>query len=248
MLSRISSFSGPTGKLFKLNSNIISFTTDGLKLAYSPNNGNSTTWYDIKGTNNATITGSPTYSSTGYTFNGSTQYGRIPSTSGVTDFTNADTYTVEIWFKPSSGQPNPAEAELLEKWNQFNESRYPYVFRYNENLTSMNVAVYDGSNYKNIVTSGFTTNNWYQIVGVFDFNTDIMSVYKNGTLSSTVSLVGVGQVSNTSPVGIAHRVTPAGGAEILFKGSVGIIRMYNSALSATDVLTNFNANRSIYGI
>jgi len=224
------------------------FVTNNLKLAYSPDNGNSSTWYDIKGTNNVTLTGSPTYSTTGYTFNGTNQYGKIPSVNSVTNFTNADTYTVEIWLKPSSGQANSAEAEVLEKWNQNNESRYPYVFRYNENATSMNVAVFDGSNFRNIVASGFTTNTWHQIVGVFDFVTDVMSIYKNGILSSTASLVGIGQVSNTSPVGIGCRVKTDGTGEIFFKGSVGIIRMYDSALSASDVLTNFNANRNIYGI
>ena len=75
-----------------------------------------------------------------------------------------------------------------------------------------------------------------------------MSVYKNGSLSGTASLVGVGQVSNASPVGIAHRINPSGAAEIMFTGSIGLIRMYNSALSASDVSKNFEANRGTYGI
>ena len=225
------------------------FVIDNIKTSLLPSNATSnTTWSTSTGTFSATMVGSPSYNSLGYTLNGSTQYGKIPSAAGITDFTNADTYTVEIWFNPSTGQPNPAEAELLEKWNQFNQSRYPYVFRYNQNLTSMNVAVYDGTNYVNIVTSGFTTNTWHQIVGVFNFTTDVMSVYRNGVLGSTASLVSVGQVSNTSPVGIGCRLKTDGTGEIFFKGSIGIIRMYNSALSASDISKNFEANRSTYGI
>jgi hypothetical protein len=62
-------------------------------------------------------------------------------------------------------------------------------------------------------------------------------------------LVGVGNVSNTSPVGIAHRISADGSsAEFMYKGSIGIIRIYNSALNASDVSKNFEANRGIYGI
>ena len=226
------------------------FVVLGLSLALLPSSAtNSSIWSDSMNNINATMSGSPTYNSgNGYTLNGTSQYGRIASSAGITDFTNTDDYTVEIWFKPSNGQPNPAEAELLEKWNQNNQSRYPYVFRYNENLTSMNVACYDGTNYRNIVTPGFTTNNWHQIVGVFNFTTSVMSVYKNGVLGLTSSLVGVGNISNTSQVGIGSRVKPDGTGEIFFKGSIGIIRMYSSALSDSGVSTNFEASRKIYGI
>lgn len=224
------------------------FVTTNLSFAISPTNGNSSTWYDMEGTNNVTLTGSPTYSSTGYTFNGTNQYGRIPSSAGITDFTNTDNYTIELWFKPSSGQPWPTTT-ILEKWNLNNIGRYPYTFRYTESTGVAYVAAWDGTNFPQASVTGVSVNNWYQIVGVFNFVTDVMSVYKNGVLSSTASLVGVGQVSNTSPVGIAHRVSEDGSsAEFMYKGSIGIIRMYNSALSASDVLTNFNASRNIYGI
>ena len=233
------------------------FVTSNLNLCLLPSNASGANWTDSTGNLSVTMTGSPTYSSTGYTLNGTSQYGRIPSSAGITDFTIANNYTVEIWLNPSNGQSNPNEAEVLEKWNQNNQGRYPYVFRYNENTTSMNVAVYDGTTnplstvYRNIVTSGFTTNTWHQIVGVFNFTTDVMSVYKNGTLGSTVSLpVGLVNISNTSPVGIGHRISsnPGNPPEIMFKGSIGIIRMYNSALSASDVSKNFEANRGLYGI
>ena len=233
------------------------FVTSNLNLCLLPSNASGANWTDSTGNLSVTMTGSPTYSSTGYTLNGTSQYGRIPSSAGITDFTIANNYTVEIWLNPSNGQSNPNEAEVLEKWNQNNQGRYPYVFRYNENTTSMNVAVYDGTTnpgstvYRNIVTSGFTTNTWHQIVGVFNFTTDVMSVYKNGVLGSTVSLpVGLVNISNTSPVGIGHRISsnPGNPPEIMFKGSIGIIRMYSSALSDSDVSKNFEANRGIYGI
>jgi hypothetical protein len=224
------------------------FVIDNIKTSLLPSNATSnTTWSTSTGTFSATMIGSPSYNSLGYTLNGTTQYGKIPSSVGITDFTNADTYTVEVWFNPSTGQVG-SEAEILEKWNQFNQSRYPYVFRYLQNTNNVNVAVYDGTNFRYIGISDVTANSWYQVVGVFNFTTDVMSVYKNGVLGSTASLVGIGQVSNTSPVGIGCRLKTDGTGEIFFKGSIGLIRMYGSALSASDVSKNFEANRGTYGI
>ena len=202
------------------------------------------------GSTDATLSGSPTYNAlSGFTFNGSSSYGRIPSVDGVTNFTNTQQYTVEIWFNPSNGQPNSGEAELLEKWNLNNESRYPYTIRFNEGASSMLVAAYDGSNFPSVSLTGFSVNTWRQLVAVFDFVGDTLTVYRNGISGGTTSLVGVNQVSNTSPVGIAGRVAVSTGAlQVPFKGTVGIIRMYSTSLTPTQVLQNYNADKSKYGL
>lgn len=230
--------------------------TDGLVFRLDAANlksysGTGSVWKDLIGANDATIYNSPTYNSaTDLTFNGSTQYGSIPSVSGITDFTNSQRYTVEVWFKPSSGQVNSVESELLEKWNKNNESRYPFTIRFNESTTSMLVACYDGTNFKSVTSSGFPVNTWKQLIAVFDFVAQTLTVYRDGGNPVSVSLTGVGQVSNTSPIAIASRLTSTGAAQsnIMFKGSIGIIRTYNIALSSAQVLQNFNANRSRFGL
>jgi len=240
------------GMLVKPNN----YITDGLVLNLDPANiksypGSGSTLSDLSTSlNHATLTGSPTHNaSKGLTFNGSTQYGRIPSVNGVTNFTNTQKYSVEIWFNPSSGQPNANEAELLEKWDLNNESRYPYVIRFNENLSRMLVAAYDGTNNPYVIVTGFPVNTWKQLVAVFDFVVKTLTVYKDGVYAGSASLNGVGQVSNTSPVGIAGRVAPSTGAlQVPFKGTVGIIRMYNKALSDAEISQNFNNTKIRYTI
>jgi len=232
------------------------YITDGLVLNLDPANiksyqGTGSTLSDLSiSRNHATLTGSPTYNaSNGFTYNGSTQYGRIPSVNGVSNFTNAQQYSIEIWFNPSNGQPNAGEAELLEKWNLNNESRYPYTIRFNENGSSMMVAAFDGSRFPNVSVTGFPVNTWKQLVAVFDFVSKSLLVYRDGVLAGSTSLNLVGQVSNTSPVGIAGRVAVSTGAlQVPFKGAIGIIRMYNKVLSPNEVLQNFNANKSRYGL
>jgi hypothetical protein len=240
------------GMLVKPNN----YVTDGLVLNLDPANiksypGTGSTLSDLSTSiNHATLTGSPTHNaSRGLTFNGSTQYGRIPSVNGVTNFTNTQQYSVEIWFNPSNGQPNSGEAELLEKWDLNNESRYPYTIRFNESLSRMSVAAYDGSNNPYVLVTGFPVNTWKQLVGVFDFVAKTLTVYKDGVSAGSTSLNGVGQVSNTSPVGIAGRVAPTSGAlQVPFKGTVGIIRMYNKALSSTEALQNYNNTKVRYSL
>jgi hypothetical protein len=226
--------------------------TTNLQLYLQPSSyvGSGTVWDTTVGSTDATLSGSPTYNIlSGFTFNGTSSYGRIPSVNGVTNFTNSQQYTVEIWFNPANGQPNAGEAELLEKWNLNNEPRYPYTIRFNEGASSMLVAVYDGTNFLSISLTGFTVNTWKQLVAVFDFVGDTLTVYRDGVSGGTTSLVGVGQVSNTSPVGIAGRVAVGTGAlQVPFKGTVGIIRMYDTSLTSAQVLQNFNADKSKYGL
>jgi len=213
--------------------------------------GSGTVWDTTVGVTDATLSGSPTYNElSGFTFNGTSSYGRIPSVNGVTNFTNSQQYTVEIWFNPANGQPNAGEAELLEKWNLNNESRYPYTIRFNEGASSMLVAAYDGSNFPSVSVTGFPVNTWKQLVAVFDFVGDTLTVYRDGVSGGTTSLVGVGQVSNTSPVAIATILNTSGcsTSAIMFKGTVGIIRMYDTSLTSVQVLQNFNADKSKYGL
>jgi hypothetical protein len=220
--------------------------------SYLPTNGTTSTWSDSAGTLNATMTGPPLYSSLGYTFNGTNQYGRIPNANGINNFDNTDAYSVEVWFNPSSGQPLPAgdTPAIVEKWNSSNQSRYPYVIRYRESDTNTIIATWDGTNFPSVSISSVPTNTWVQVIGVFDFTTGIklMTGYKNGTSAGTASLVGVGTVSNTSDVGIAQRLEPSAPSSKFLKGSIGLIRFYNTALSSEEVSQLFTNTRDTFGI
>jgi hypothetical protein len=242
----------PTNTLTPTPSATPNIVTSNLQLQLLPSSyvGSGTVWDTTVGSTDATLSGSPTYNAlSGFTFNGSSSYGRIPSVNGVTNFTNSDQYTVEIWFNPANGQPNSGEAELLEKWNLNNESRYPYTIRFDENNSSMLVAAFDGVNFPLVNVTGFTVNTWVQLVAIFDFVSDTLTVYRNGVSGGTTSLAGVGQVSNTSPVGIAGRVAQGTGAlQVPFKGTVGIIRMYDASLSSSQVLQNFNYDKNKFGL
>jgi hypothetical protein len=222
--------------------------------SYLPTSGLGSTWADTTGTQNATMTGNPTYSSSlGYTFNGSTQYGRIPHANGINNFDNTDAYSVEVWFNASSGQPLGPEdnTSILDKHNSAGQSRFPYVVRYQESQTRARISAWDGTNFPTVYITGVPTNTWVQTVGVFDFRTGtkLLTAYKNGSSAGTASLASVGTVSNTSDIGIAQRLEPPPDPPSkMLKGSIGLIRIYDTALSAAQISQVFTNTRSTFGI
>jgi hypothetical protein len=74
----------------------------------------------------------------------------------------------------------------------------------------------------------------------------IKHAYKKEPVFSNAKVVyTIGQ--NTVPVTIASNQT-LGGYYDWFKGNMGIIQIYNRALSASEVLQNFNATRTRFGV
>jgi hypothetical protein len=92
-----------------------------------------------------------------------------------------------------------------------------------------------------------TINTWYQIVYVF---TNVAS----NTFETFVNGVSIGSVSH-SLSSILNSSNPLyigsyNGGEFSqwFDGKIGITRLYNSALTSSQVLQNFNADKSKYGL
>jgi hypothetical protein len=92
-----------------------------------------------------------------------------------------------------------------------------------------------------------TINTWYQIVYVF---TNVAS----NTFQTFVNGVSIGSVGH-SLASILNTANPLyigsyNGGEFAqwFDGKIGITRLYNAALTSSQVLQNFNADKSKYGL
>ena len=100
-----------------------------------------------------------------------------------------------------------------------------------------------------VSTSDFTMtlNTWYQLTYVFTnvANNNIIT-YVNGVSQSTATH-GFASILNTS-ANLYLGSYNGGEYSQWFDGKIGIVRIYNSALSDSDVSKNFEANRDIYGI
>jgi hypothetical protein len=214
--------------------------TNGLVLYLDAGNplsypGTGTSWFDITGNGNTgTLTNGPTFNSDNggsIVFDGTNDYVQTNYDAALTDFTAC------VWFKvPDS--TNVGSARILDKsfingfylgknylgtansWGGgIMESSPPYG-RY--------ITLTDGQwNYMSFIRSG-TTN----------------TIYGNGitnTISGTVSSTPL----NTSNMRIGVEFSIISGP---FKGDISQVYIYDRALSASEVLQNYNAIKSRYGM
>jgi hypothetical protein len=92
-----------------------------------------------------------------------------------------------------------------------------------------------------------TLDTWYQLVYVFtNGGTQTLQTFVNGSSIGTVShnLASILNTATNLYIGSYN----GGEFPQWFDGRVGIVRLYNAALSSADVLQNYNANRTIYGL
>ena len=90
-------------------------------------------------------------------------------------------------------------------------------------------------------------NTWYQLVYVFKNGaTKTLETFANGSSIGTVNH-SLDSILNTT-TGLYIGSYNNGEYAQWFDGEIGITRIYNKALSSAEVLQNWNANKSIYGL
>ena len=230
-----------------------------LVLEYLPSSYNGSFWVNTQGTDAWGVqTGGVTFSATGanivqtpsvppFTPPINTQFINIQSVENVTNFTGTTDYTVEVWLNASSvnGVVGASQFILGKQPNSGLSYNCPYFIDMHSN--TVGIATYDNGAGINAQTT-IVYDVWYQITGVFSWSTDTLYVYRNGVLQDTGDLsVITPTVGNNSFVRIGAQEFNNNNFN-RFAGGIGIVRMYNSALTGSEVLQNFNANRNIFGI
>jgi hypothetical protein len=99
-----------------------------------------------------------------------------------------------------------------------------------------------GGTYISVSISGYPINNTYHII--FTLNGSTQTMYINGTSVATNNNGSIPSISGTNFT-IGQRSSLGGE---YFGGDVYLTKFYNRALTAAEVLQNFNFYRSRYGI
>jgi len=207
----------------------------------------STTWRDVSGNRNSgSLVGGPTFDSGNggsIVFDGNDDYVNCGNNSSLNSIT---TYTVSTWLKLSNSTRN------------YN----PIFCRHSRGTTSSDIEIYGSSNG---VTLAHNRNNG----GVFSFfysnalssNTIVMfsltfaantwTTYINGNLSQTIPLDQNG-IAVPNPLVSAGYVTDIGqffAAPIYYiQGNIYNQTVYNRALSAQEILQNYNATKTRFNL
>ena len=199
--------------------------------------GSGTTWTDLAGTaDNISLVNTPTYTSgtpSYFTFNGSNQYG----TGSGTNVLPTTAYTKSAWFRINAYADNNIVSSGSGGHFMFMAgAAYTKLYCGHANWSSLGGTYLDYPS-----TATINLNTWYYAVLTFN-TTDGMVLYLNGTQDSTYTARKNAHAGNGST-----NIATFGGGNLL-NGRIAQIHCYNRALTAAEVLQNYNAYKSRYGL
>ena len=228
--------------IIAVNRNYENIVTSGLTMSldagFTPSYPLSgTSWTDLSfSRNNGTLTNGPTYSSSkGGTivFDGTNDYVNGPAISSQL----TGDITVESWIYITSGPSdwvriigtgaNPSGNRTFGLW--YDISRRLLWQRYGANNVGIQPA--------NVLSY----NTWYYVAATTIGSSQ--AIYLNGS--------SVGTSTNTGPWAASNEnitIGSAVGIHTYLTGNISISRIYNRGLSSTEILQNYNAQKSRYGL
>jgi len=210
-----------------------------------------TTWTDLVGKRNGNIFNGPTYNSAGYfTFDGIDDYIDISTNSNEMYWTPTGAYgmthmTIEMWVKSSDtgGRLYTKPWNGGGQYNIFIHTGLFELFSGGTNTTSISFGrnVCNGT-WTQIICWASPTQIGYSI------NATEFSGSANHTLSYTTPSSGVNQISVGLMTLYPYGSGWAGNTGFSIQGDMAVTRVYSSVLSAAEILQNYNATRSRFGL
>jgi hypothetical protein len=220
--------------------------TSGLTLcldsSFSPSYTTSgSVWYDLSySVKNATLSGSPTYKPSDKSLSfvpAQSQYGTIPDLGSLT------TWTIEslVKFTAPLVVGNTISAVITNQYDGAVNLNFSMGTLNSPTDVLIRVGFFDGS-WR--ITSGFAplTGVTYYISGTYDGTT--IRQYVNGVASGgTLSYEGT--PSSGGEVRLMRKWDDVVNTTNLMSGDLTMVRVYNRALSASEILSNYNAQTTI---
>lgn len=208
----------------------------------------STTWTDLSGNNNnGTLTNGPTFNSSNngsIVFDGTNDYISV-NNSSTNNMSTTNAFTISSWFKAAQNGI-PSTSEIFHKrnnaptyvsygvsWQKLNQNTY--------NNVSCRIGFSDDT-YSDLSSNFLLLNVWYLATQTFDGSNH--KLYINDTLHSSASISGKTVKDENLNMTFGSY---AGGSEH-FNGSISTGCLYNRALSASEILQNYNATKGRYGL
>jgi hypothetical protein len=214
--------------------------TDGLVLYLDAANtrsypGTDNTWTDLSGNGNHGTLNGPTFNSEN---NGSIVFNNSKHVvSGNVTYGNS--FTLSVWFKPNNNTIQSGLGSTIFASSP-NTQGYPIWVMVN----GLKLVVYcysvNTSTFQRTDKS-FIDNTWNNITVTATISST-SNIYLNGVLDSTFT---AGSVAAQTVFTIGDLRPDRG---IGYKGSVGISKLYNRSLTTSEVLQNYNATKSRYGL
>jgi hypothetical protein len=208
---------------------------------YASTTVSTSTWStNVVGGPTANINGSPEYTNPWFTFNHASKFLQIPHVVNVTDFTNAQAYTVMAYVYIDSTQAiNTSENIFIEKW-EFNTG-YPYSIKYTNG--GIMALAYDGTNAP-LVFAPLTglIDKWVHVAVTFNHINTQMTMYFNGAQVAQLTSYTLNNCSNNHAVYVMRRFNNTSP----LSAKLGHISIYNSSLSQQSIDQHYNAYKPYF--
>ena len=218
--------------------------TDGLVLALDAGNtksyqSGSATWFDKSGNaNNGTLTNGPTFSSANggsIVFDQVDDFVTAPNNSSI-NLTEAGG-AVSVWVKTGVNATGSLNGNLVGKTNTYSNGYW--LVKYNNKVR---MSLYGNSNLEMIGERSITDNIWHYVVATW--TSSQLTIYIDGALDKTQSY-NFAFTTATNPLYIGRQNNTGEG---YFRGNISQVQIYNRALSAQEVLQNYNATKSRFNL
>jgi hypothetical protein len=218
--------------------------TDGLVFAVDAGSersypGSGTTVTDLVGTNNGALVNGVGYNSANggsFTFDGTDDYINL---STLSNSMNSSEFTIGTVIKIDSFASSSSSRPYISNWNSWSPgSQKGFLLRTFMTSNKSSFWWCDGTNYTSLTSTTEMSLGEYYYVCV-TYSSSGVKIYVNGVLEGTSSslLGGVVFESNTR---IGYTSINTG----FFDGNIANARIYNRALTAEEVLQNYNAQKS----
>jgi hypothetical protein len=196
----------------------------------------SSAWYDLSGnTNNGTLTNGPTFNSV--------NSGSIVL-DGVDDYVNVSCATNTIRAYNSSTEfvvKLPSYSGGQRCILSYRSAGTMYIGKASGGI----FVYYNTLNAPAYIVGSITNGSIAHCVVTCDATNDTLSTYINGTLAGSVSRTGWSTTYN-STLGLGFDLD--GGTNEYMEGNFYLFRHYNKVLSQSEILQNYNAQRTRFGL
>jgi hypothetical protein len=227
--------------------NLVLYLDAGITQSYL---GSGTTWTDVNGLgpkNNGTLTNGPTFNSDNggsIVFDGTDDYVIISDSNSLTNTTNL---SICVWVNFTN--KNRINDIIGKGFGEPDNNEEYTIVQFNDNI------YFDVGNAAGpYIQPSYTINNntWYHIVCTHEriSNTSYLKLYVNGVnVPANVNAAQNTPNNNNSPVTLgrrAHDGQPYGNRNL--DGKIAITQIYTKTLSEVEVLQNYNAQKSRFGL
>lgn len=195
--------------------------------------GSGTTWTDLSpNAYSTTLVGAPTYNSTYFTFDGTTEYDNTNQSLAF------ESFSVGAWFRTSAAGIKMILSKETTAGNPWN-----YRIWLNGGQINFDMSQVATQSSLSSPLTNYNNGSWYYVMATRDDSN--WYLYVNGSQVATKVDPYTGSVTNAQNLWIGRSAFTAG---YQYVGDISQAFVYDRVLSAAEILQNYNATRTTYGL